>query len=176
MLRTDYLLKNRRSTKRLEGSVKHLQAYFGTDRAVDIDAVRIKAYVKARIEQGAANATVDRELAAAKHAFKIAVGDERLSRAPKIDMLAENNKRRGFVEHAEFKAVRDALPERLRDAVSFLYLSGWRVSEMKTRGLKILWSESSVRVRVPPPAFSEKGLAVASIPDALRISEIVDIL
>ena len=37
-----------------------------------------------------------------------------------------------------------------------------------------------MRVRPPPPAFSEKGLAVASILDALRDSEIcrysVDIL
>jgi len=47
-------------------------------------------------------------------------------------MLAEINARQGFVEHAEFVAIRDHLPDHLRDAVSFLYLTGWRVSEMQS--------------------------------------------
>jgi integrase len=58
----------------------------------------------------------------------------RLSTRPYIRMLEENNARQGFVDHAAFLSLRDALPDRLRDPVAFLYLSGWRVSEM--RGLE----------------------------------------
>ena len=155
MIRTDYLHKGRRSGRRLEGSIKHLSGYFGTDLAIDIDAGRVKAYKTARIEQGAANATINRELAALKHAFKIAVDDECLSRAPKIDMLAEDNARKGFVENAEFNALRNELPERLRDPIAFLYLSGWRVSEMK--GLE--WSDIDIEaneINLPPDKSKNK--------------------
>ncbi len=132
MLVSDYTINDRRSMRRLTSSLIHLRAYFGLDRAVDITTDRIGAYVVGRRGAGAANGTVNRELAALKRAFKIAVDAERLSRAPHIQMLEEHNARQGFLDHAEFVALRDALPERLRDPVSFLYLSGWRVGEMKS--------------------------------------------
>lgn len=132
MLRDDYAVNERRSTRRIEGALKHLCQAFGLDRAVDITSDRVAAYVAGRRAGGAANATVNRELAALKRAFAIAVHAERLSRAPHIAMLEERNARQGFVEHADFVALRAALPERLRDAIAFLYLSGWRVGEMKS--------------------------------------------
>ena len=131
LLRVDYQTNEHRSLRRVDGALKHLRAYFGLDRAIDISTDRIKAYIVQRREDEAANATINRELAALKRAFKIAVDAERLSRAPHIAMLEERNARQGFLEHAEFVALREALPDRLRDPVSFLYLSGWRVSEMQ---------------------------------------------
>jgi integrase len=56
----------------------------------------------------------------------------RLSHAPHIEMLEEDNARQGFVEHAEFVSIRQHLPYHLKDAVTFLYLTGWRVSEMRS--------------------------------------------
>ena len=53
-------------------------------------------------------------------------------RKPFIPMLEENSPRQGFVEHGEFLGLREALPEHLRDPITFLYLSGWRVGEMKS--------------------------------------------
>ncbi len=132
MLRDEYKVNERRSTRRIEGALKHLTRAFGLDRAVDITSDRIAGYVANRREAGAANATVNRELAALKRAFAIAVHAERLGRAPHVAMLEERNARTGFVEHSDFVALRDALPERLRDPITFLYLSGWRVSEMKS--------------------------------------------
>jgi len=131
MVRSDYVVNDRRSLKRLNGSLKNLGGYFALDRAVDITADRVQAYVRKRREDKAANATINRELAALKRAFKIAVDAERLSRAPHIVMLEEHNTRQGFIEHADFIALQKALPEYLRDPIGFLYLSGWRVSEMK---------------------------------------------
>jgi integrase len=155
MLRSDYLVNNRRSLRRVDASLKQLRNYFGLDRAIDITADRVNSYKVARRENGAANATINRELAALKRAFKIAVDAERVSRAPHIQMLDENNARQGFLEHAEFLALREALPARLQDPVTFLYLSGWRVSEMKSLEWRDVDLDGNV-VRLDPAKSKNK--------------------
>jgi integrase len=131
MLRSDYLVNGRRSLAKIDDCLAHLRGYFGLDRALDISADRIKRYVIERQKESAAHATINRELAALKRAFNLAVEAERLSHAPYIAMLEEHNVRQGFVGHGEFLALREHLPEHLKDPVTFLYLAGWRVSEMK---------------------------------------------
>lgn len=155
IIRNEYAINGRRSGRRLEASLKQLRASFGLDRAVDITADRIAAYAVARRASGAANATINRELAALKRMFKIAVDNERLSRAPHISMLAEANVRQGFLEHAEFVALQEALPERLRDPIKFLYKSGWRVGEMRS----LEWSDvdsAGTEIRLPPAKSKNK--------------------
>ena len=55
---------------------------------------------------------------------------------PKVDkvahipMLEENNIRKGFFEHADFLALRTALPFHLKGFITFGYKVGWRVSEI----------------------------------------------
>jgi integrase len=63
--------------------------------------------------------------------FKLAVECGRLRFAPHIPMLEENNARQGFVDHGVFLNVREHLPAYLKDPITFLYLSGWRLGEMK---------------------------------------------
>lgn len=137
MLLDDYTVNDRRSSRRINGALKHLRAAFGMDRVVDITTDRIQRYVADRREQDGANATINRELAALKRMFKLALQAERLSRAPHIAMLEENNARQGFVEHAEFLALVAALPSHLKDPINYLYLSGWRVSE----ALRLEWRD-----------------------------------
>jgi integrase len=55
----------------------------------------------------------------------------KVDRVPYIPMLKENNIRTGFFEHAEFVALRDALPDYLKGFVTFGYKTGWRLSEIK---------------------------------------------
>jgi integrase len=94
-------------------------------------------YIAARQEEGAANATVNRELAALKRAYTLAMESERLYRRPPIKMLAERNVRQGFFERDAFEAVRRRLPEPLRPVVTFAYITGWRIpSEV----LSLEWS------------------------------------
>ena len=45
-------------------------------------------------------------------------------------MLKEDNVRKGFFEHAEFLALRDALPSYLKGFATFGYRTGWRISEI----------------------------------------------
>ena len=132
MLLTDYEVNGKRSLESAKLSIKHLREFFGSERAIDITLDRVRSYVRERQREGAANGSINRELAALKRAFTLATRAGKLASAPYIPLLEENNSRRGFLDHGGFLALRDGLPAHLKDPVTFLYLSGWRVSEMRT--------------------------------------------
>lgn len=131
-LLNDYTINAKRSLRSVKLSIRHLQEFFAFTRAVDITTEKVRKYISARQDEGAANASINRELSALKRAFKLAVNSGTLTAVPYIPALEENNTRQGFLDHAAFVSMRDGLPEYLRDAVSFLYLSGWRVGEMRS--------------------------------------------
>jgi integrase len=127
----DYQTNRKRSLRSAKLSVGHLQAFFGLDRALDITTDRIRIYISHRQGEGASNSSINRELAGLKRMFSLAVQAGKLSSRPYIPMLEENNARQGFLDHGGFLTLRENLPEYLKDPVTFLYLSGWRVGEMK---------------------------------------------
>jgi integrase len=131
-LLSDYQINGRRSARSARLSISHLRKFFGFDRAVDITTDRIKAYAADRQKAKAANASINRELAALKRMFSLAVEESRLSHSPYIPTLEEDNARQGFVDHAAFVSLRTHLAEYLQDPIAFLYLSGWRLGEMKS--------------------------------------------
>jgi integrase len=91
----------------------------------------VNRYIEIRQGEGAANASINRELSALKRMFQLLINDRMLGRKPKIKLLEENNARQGFLDHDDFEKLRDNLPDYLKDPVEFLYRSGWRVSEMR---------------------------------------------
>jgi integrase len=131
-LLTDYHVNKRRSLRSARLSISHLRWFFGLQHAIDITTDRVKAYAAKRQQEGAANASINRELAALKRMFTLAVQDGRVSTMPYIPTLDEDNARQGFIDHGSFIGLREKLPEYLRDPVTFLYLSGWRLGEMKS--------------------------------------------
>jgi integrase len=132
LVRTDYQVNARRSRDKLGCRLTHLSEAFAHTRAIDISSDRIRAYIVERQQAGAAAGSINRELAALKRAFNLAVEAGRLSRAPHFQMLEKHNARQGFVERAEFSSIRGNLPDHLCDPISFLHLTGWRVSEMQS--------------------------------------------
>ena len=50
-----------------------LMAYFGDCKAHSVGTDRVKAYMSQRLELGAANATINRELASLKRAFNLGI-------------------------------------------------------------------------------------------------------
>jgi integrase len=130
-LLADYQINGRRSMRSARLSISHLRKFFGFDRAIDITANRIKAYAVDRQETDAANASINRELAALRRMFTLAVQDGRLTSAPYVPTLEEDNTRQGFLDHGAFISLRNKLPPYLQDPITFLYFSGWRLSEMK---------------------------------------------
>lgn len=152
-LLVDYRNNGRKSLSSLPGRLAPLRAAFALDRAVDVTEDRIERYkaerlaAKTKRKTPVAPATVNRELAALKRAFRLAVEQKRLTVAPTIKLLAEHNARQGFLEPASFEAVVRKLPEDLRDFARFAYLTGWRKGELTT----LAWSDvdrGNARIRL----------------------------
>src|SRR5262249_29140845 len=129
----DYNNNARRSVATLQFRFIPLRAAFGLDRAVDVTADRIARYAPARLNEDKAQpATINRELAALRRAFRLAVEQGRLSSVPTIKLLSENNARQGFVKPGDFERIVAALPDYLKDAARFGYMTGWRRGEILT--------------------------------------------
>ncbi len=133
-LRNDYRTNGKRSLNEVERRITlWLEPFFGARRLSNITTADIRAYITKRQTDSAANATINRELAALKRMFTLATQAGKVLHRPHIPMLRENNVRIGFFEWEEFTAVRDALPSRLRPVVVFAYYTGWRVPSEITR-------------------------------------------
>ena len=144
-LKADYQANGRRSADRLTFSLAHVLPFFGARRAVQISSTDVTAYRVKRQAAGAAAATVNRELAALKRMFSLAVKGEQLQRMPYIEMLRENNARRGFFEREQFEAVRAHLPAYAQPAATFAYITGWR---LKSEILTLQWRQVDFRAGV----------------------------
>jgi len=143
-LEVNYTINGRRSLGTLKGRIWHLRAAFGNMRAMDVTEERIERYKLARLQEKTRRgkrlvkpATVNRELAALRKAFRLAVKQKRLGAAPSIELLAENNVRQGFVEAKDFETIVSKLPGHLQDPARFAYVTGWRSGEVKT----LEWSD-----------------------------------
>ena len=136
-LENDYKVNGKRTLADLSYRVGHLREFFGMDRAIDITTDRGRAYQRKRLEEGAAPATINRELAALRRMLSLAFNAGKLSRVPKLEMLAENNVRESFLEHGSFISLLGNLPEPVAELVEFEYLSGWRQGAAK----KLEWKD-----------------------------------
>ncbi len=170
-IRQDYLLNKRKSVRRLNDYIVHLSAHLKQLRVSGITTDRVKVYIEKRHREGAANGTINRELACLKRMFKLALQHTppKVARMPHIPMLKEHNVRSGFFLHEEYLAVRGALPDYAQVAVSIAYYTGMRIGEIL--GLK--WSQvdlaegklslSSVQTKTETPRV------VFLPPDLLRV-------
>jgi integrase len=147
---TEYATNDRRSRATLPSRLAPLRAAFGDRRAVDLTGAHVERYKaerlaaksrRADVETGeplpVAPATINRELAALRKAFRLAVEQERLTAVPVIRLLPERNAREGFLEPATFDAVARQLPGELQDFARLAYVTGWRKGEVQTLG----WSD-----------------------------------
>ncbi|MCI0548909.1 MAG: site-specific integrase [Candidatus Rokubacteria bacterium] len=135
MLLDDYKANGRRSLDRVEDSLNRLRPVFGHLRARAISRDRITGYARQRREEdGAAPATINRELACLKRMFTLGAQAGKVGHRPHIPMLEERNIRTGFFEREQLDAVLRHLPDDLRPPIHTAYLTGWRLqSELLTR-------------------------------------------
>lgn len=137
-LLSDYQLRGRASTRQLESRMKlHLLPLLGPLKALEFGHRQVDAYVRHRRHQNASDAAINRELEHVRAAFKLAVDNEDLTKAPKIRMLAEDNVRTGFIEHKEYAGLKHALPEYLVPIFVVAYHVGCRVGEL----MKLKWDQ-----------------------------------
>jgi integrase len=147
----DYETNGKRALEHVKRRVElALKPWFGGRRMASISTADVRAYVKHRQEAGAANATINRELAALKRMFSLAMQAEKLMHRPYIPMLREDNVRRGFFEREQFESVREHLPEPVQPIVTVAYLTGWRV---KSEILPLKWAQvdrKACEIRLEP--------------------------
>src|SRR4030095_11100393 len=137
-LRQEYEANQRRSSRRLKFSIQRLEPFFRALRAARLTSADVTRYKKQRQDEGAANGTINRELAALKRALSLAHRAERIGAVRVIDMLQEANAREGFFEREQFDAVRRHLREVLRPMATFAYITGWRT---KSEVLPLQWRQ-----------------------------------
>ena len=121
---------NNKSVSDAEKRLKHLKPVFGGVKVPNIKSDRIAVYIDGRLNEGAANATINRELAALRRMLNLGYRAEKVQRVPYIGMLKEDNVRTGFLEDFEYEALRDALPSHLKGFLTFGYMTGWRKEEV----------------------------------------------
>jgi len=129
-LLTDYQINGKRSYENLKNTVIDgaLEPWFRGRRMASLTTSDVRGYVADRQKDGYANATINRELAALKRMFTLAIQAGKLLQRPHIPMLAENNIRKGFFERAQFEAVRNRLAPTYQALVTLAYYSGWRIN------------------------------------------------
>lgn len=129
-LETDYTINKRSTLDHVKRHRERLAKSFGGRRMAEITGADVRRYIETRQKGGASNATINRELAALRRMFTIAVDGGKLLARPKIKMLDENNVRQGFFETDQFLAVLRYLPAPLQAIAILAYYSGWRSSEI----------------------------------------------
>ena len=128
ILLTDYTVNKRRSYDHVKRRVDlGLMPWFHGRRMAQITPDEVQTFVEHRQKAGAANATINRELAALKRMFSLAIKRGRLLHGPYIPLLREDNIRQGFFECDQFEDIRSCLPEELRGLVTLDYDTGWRM-------------------------------------------------
>lgn len=139
----DYRINQKKSITRAEGSVEKLKRFFIGYRVPEITTPKVNEYIEIRMQENAANATVNRELSALKRLLNLGgkQSPPLVEGVPYIPMLKENNARKGFFEHGEYLSLKRALPEYLKDFVTFAYKTGWRLSEIS----KLTWNQIDCR-------------------------------
>jgi integrase len=129
---SEYALKGRKSGYKITTAYVRLWEFFGDIRAREITSQMLRNFCDRRLRDGAARATVRNELMALSHGYTLLKRDGELRFVPPAipSIAVGDNARKGFFERAAFECVRSELAPPRQDVLTFLYLSGWRISEV----------------------------------------------
>ncbi len=120
-------------------SLKHLNPYFGESNLLSVSPKMVSRYKVLRNSEGAAPASVNRELSMLTKALNLAVKEWEWLRdnpASKVPKEKENNERDRWLTKDEEKIILDNSPEWIREIVVFLLNTGLRLEE----SLSLEWS------------------------------------
>ena len=115
----------------------HLKPVFGGTKAIEVTSDHVARYVDVRQQEGASNATINREVAALKRMFRLGQQSTpaKVIRMPYFPHLRENNVRKGFLEDSQYLALVKGADLWFRALVECGRTFGWRVSELV--GMKV---------------------------------------
>jgi integrase len=133
----DYEINDRKSIDKAIRSVRHLQKSFGNMKVRDITTDKINLFIQGRRDDDVSNTEINRETAALKRMFNLAIRAEKVFSKPYIPKLTEDNVRTGFFENPAFRAVLKELPEPIKPVALFGYYTSWRREEI----VKLTWAQ-----------------------------------
>lgn len=110
----------------------------------------MRQYVDSRRDEGASDATINRELAIVRRGFKLGAREDPplVHRQPAIPVLAETNIRQGFLVQEQYEKLLEELPVRLKALFVCAYHVGARKNELR----RIKWSQKDFEagiIRLP---------------------------
>jgi len=132
----EYQRLRRKSLRDLKSRWKnHLRDAFGDVIVGQLTTDMLKHYVRARLDEGAAGGTVNRELAILKHSLKLGAETTPplVTTMPKFAMLAEANARQGFLTDTAYdRLAQECMKEGLwlRGMLSVGCSFAWRKGEV----------------------------------------------
>lgn len=144
-LRTDlvrhYQATGSRDLEEAGWRLKHLDRFFRGARASQITGVAITKYIvqrqqeeivspKKKSRRHPANGTIVREVAVLLRMLRLGVEHDKVSRVPIVRKPEEAVARQGFLEPAQFEAIRARLPADVAMIVTLLYDNASRLREV----------------------------------------------
>jgi integrase len=131
-------------------------------RALAVTSNRVRDYIGHRQKEGAAAATINRELEGLQRAFALAADSGVITSIPKFSSLPERNAREGFFERGEFYAVLEKLKSAdVKDYLEWFYWTGMRPGEIRSLTWKAFDRETSTLRLHAKDAKSGHGRAIS---------------
>lgn len=167
----DYRANSRKSIRVALGYAKLIKKHFGKMLAVNLTTQHTMKYRTIRKSEGVVDSTVNRELAALHRMFNLGMRHTPplVARIPYMAKVSEHNVRTGFYERDAFLAVRGALPDHLKVAVSITFYWGLRLGEiLNLRWENIEWQAKVIRLD-PGTTKNDEGRYAPLIRDLYNV-------
>ena len=161
LVENHYQLNNRSSaTNSL--CLRRLRGRFAGYTAEACTSLVISHYMTAMQREGRKAPTINREIAVLRSAFRLGYHHDLVARVPAIKLLPEHAVRNEFFTRVEVDALLPCLPEYLRDAVLFAFLTGWRRGEI----ISLQWTNvnrSGAVIRLEPEQNKSRAVRVLAL-------------
>ncbi len=169
-LRRHYETGGSRSLREAQARFDHLAAFFTGRRVAAIGSADVATYVQQRQGAGAANGTINRELATLTRMLRLAYENGKLLRLPVVRKLKEAAPRSGFFEREQYDAVRRRLKPDLQVAAAIAYTYGWRMqSEVLRLERRQLDLEAGTLRLDPGTTKNDEGRVAYLTPELVRL-------
>lgn len=146
--------------------LKALDGFFKEMPITKITTDAARQFAQSRLNDGAANGTINRSLALLRRMFAIAHEDGKIQHKPKIRLLKAGAARKGFLPREKFDELLAHIPQATKPLVVFLYYCGVRVGE----ALQVTWEQVDLRdtvIRLEGEQTKNSEARTVPLPDVL---------